>query len=59
MHSGACVGDMIESLHTEANKIKVPRLHQFVNAGLESDEFTECLHRLFDLRESYIESDYI
>ncbi|KAF2899962.1 hypothetical protein ILUMI_06229 [Ignelater luminosus] len=59
IHSGACVGDMIESLHTEANKIKVPRFHQFVNAGLESDEFSECLHKLFDLRECYVESDYI
>lgn len=53
LHSGSGLGDMLESLHTEARKIKFARFQAFRTAGLEADEFSEALDRLFDLRECY------
>lgn len=57
LHCGEDVGEMIESLHTESNKIKMARLQQF--RDLERDDFSECLDRMFDLRECYQEKYYI
>lgn len=53
LHSCSSIGDMIESLHTETSRIKFRRFHQFTNAGLDSDELSDCLDKLFELRECY------
>ena len=44
---------MLESLHTEARKLKISRFHQF---KIEKDEYEECLDSIFELRENYEDS---
>ncbi|CAH1981359.1 unnamed protein product [Acanthoscelides obtectus] len=60
LHNCSEIGDMLESLHTETRRIRIPRLHQFTNegGGLERDDFEECLDNLFALRENY-EDNYV
>ncbi|XP_017781412.1 PREDICTED: protein misato [Nicrophorus vespilloides] len=53
LHSGSEIGNMIESLHTAMNNIKIARFQQYASAGLEKDEYNECLAKLFDFRELY------
>lgn len=53
LHSGSPIGNMLESLHTESSKIKYKRFHQFIDSGLDADEFSECLDKLFEIRECY------
>lgn len=52
-HSGTEIGLMLESLHTEARKLKIARFHQFT---IEHDEYEECLDDMFSLRENYEDS---
>ncbi|KAJ8925913.1 hypothetical protein NQ315_009765 [Exocentrus adspersus] len=59
LHSGSGVGDMLESLYTEARRIKYPRFHQFINAGIDKDEYEACLESLLTLRENYMDNYYI
>ncbi|KAI4466956.1 mitochondrial distribution regulator misato [Holotrichia oblita] len=56
LHSCNEISATIESLHTEAKKIKVERLPQFTSTGLEKDEYKECLEKLLDLKECYEEN---
>lgn len=56
LHNESEMGEMLESLHTEARKLKIGRFHQFVNSGIGRDEFEECLDNLFTLRENYEDS---
>lgn len=55
LHSSNSVGTMLESLHLEASKLRLQRLHQFRNSGLEEDEFKECMNHLLERRECYNE----
>lgn len=55
LHSSNSVGTMLESLHLEASKLRLQRLHQFQNSGLEEDEFKECMNHLLERRECYNE----
>uniref|UniRef100_A0A7G3ART7 Putative member of tubulin/ftsz family n=1 Tax=Lutzomyia longipalpis TaxID=7200 RepID=A0A7G3ART7_LUTLO len=43
----------IDSLHVEAEKVKLGKLCRFRETGLESDEYTEVLHKLLDFRDLY------
>ncbi|KAI4466905.1 mitochondrial distribution regulator misato [Holotrichia oblita] len=56
LHSCNEISATIESLHTEAKKIKVERFPQFTSTGLEKDEYKECLEKLLDLKECYEEN---
>lgn len=58
MHSGSEIGDMLESLHTEARKIKIAKFNQFSSGGIDKDDYEECLDNLFTLRENY-EDNYL
>lgn len=55
-HTGTQVGDMLENVHRETTRIKISRYHQFLNSGLETDEYKESMNRLLDLRECYEDS---
>ncbi|PSN51241.1 Protein misato [Blattella germanica] len=55
IHSCRSTGDMLDSLHKEVSRLQLKRFHQFKNAGLEEDEYRDCLHQLADLRECYSE----
>ncbi|KAK5649088.1 hypothetical protein RI129_003980 [Pyrocoelia pectoralis] len=53
LHSGLEVGTMLESLHTEAKRIKHPHKQQFITEGLEELELSESLNKLLELKECY------
>ncbi|KAJ8968267.1 hypothetical protein NQ317_008897 [Molorchus minor] len=59
LHNGSFVGDMLESLLTEAKRIKLGKMHPFTTEGLESDEIHECLNSLHTLRENYTEDCFL
>lgn len=50
------LADTIESLHREANRIKIQKIHRFRETGLEADEYTECLEKLLDFKDNYEDS---
>lgn len=56
LHSDSNIGDMLESLHSAARRIRIEKLHRFKECGLEQDDYKECLDRLFDFRECYEDS---
>lgn len=56
LHTGSEIAVTVESLHTEAAKIKYQRFHQF--HGLETDDFKEALEKLLELKECY-QDEYI
>ncbi|KAK4884183.1 hypothetical protein RN001_000454 [Aquatica leii] len=58
LHSGSCIGDMIESLHSETKKIKKLDVGQFSKTGIEMQEISDCFDRLLDLTECY-EDNYL
>ncbi|KAH1014571.1 protein misato [Dendroctonus ponderosae] len=53
LHSGSEIGQMFESLHTEAKKLKIARFNQFT---LEADEYEDALNSVMTLRENYEDS---
>lgn len=53
LHSGTEIGQMFESLHTEARKLKIARFNQFT---LEADEYEDALNSVLALRENYEDS---
>ncbi|XP_071447231.1 protein misato homolog 1 [Hetaerina americana] len=55
LHSCRSVGTMLESLHSEAARLRINKLHGFGEAGLEEDEYKECIAQLADFRECYHE----
>nr|CAD7435366.1 unnamed protein product [Timema monikensis] len=55
LHSSSSVGTMLESLHFQSNRLHFKKFHHFGSAGLEEDEYTECLDQLLQLRECYYE----
>ncbi|KAF5300867.1 hypothetical protein FQR65_LT09029 [Abscondita terminalis] len=56
LHSGTCIGDMIESLYKETKRIKRPELNQFVKTGLEMQEMSDCFERLLAFSECYADN---
>ncbi|GAB0095808.1 Protein misato [Sergentomyia squamirostris] len=46
-------GETIDSLHRVAERVKLAKLPRFRETGLESDEYTETLHKLLDFRDLY------
>ncbi|XP_059618838.1 protein misato [Phlebotomus argentipes] len=43
----------IDSLHAEAEKVKLSKVCRFRETGLEADEYGEVLHKLLDFRDLY------
>lgn len=58
LHTSSAIAPVLETLHTEASKIKYQRLHSFKSAGLETDDLKETLEKLLELKDCY-EDDYI
>jgi hypothetical protein len=58
LHNGKFVGNMFEVLSKELEKIKYKRFHQFVNEGIENDQFKECFDHILDLKDCY-EDNYL
>lgn len=47
------ISDIIESLHREAKRIKVMKIHRFKETGLEEDEMIEILEKLLEFKDNY------
>lgn len=43
----------IESLHREAKRIKIARIHRFKETGLEPDEYEETLEKILEFQDNY------
>lgn len=47
------LADTIDSLHREAKRIKLPKIHRFKETGLEADDMAEVLEKLLDFKDNY------
>lgn len=47
------LSDTIETLHREAKRIKVPKIHRFKETGLEVDDMAEVLEKLLEFKDNY------
>ncbi|KAG4074450.1 hypothetical protein HA402_015739 [Bradysia odoriphaga] len=47
------LSDTIESLHREAKRIKILKIHRFKETGLEEDEMVEILEKLLEFKDNY------
>lgn len=47
------IGETLETLHREAKRIKIARIHRFKESGLEVDEFEEILENLLLFKDNY------
>lgn len=51
-----CSNDLastIDTLHREAKRIKIQKIHRFKETGFEADEYTDALEKLMEFRENY------
>ncbi|XP_013111049.2 protein misato [Stomoxys calcitrans] len=53
IQSSSELGDTLETLHREAKRIKIAKLHRFKAAGLEDDDFAEVLESLLLFKDNY------
>lgn len=47
------LSETLESLHREAKRIKVARIHRFKETGLETDEYEEALEKILEFKDNY------
>ncbi|XP_055911240.1 protein misato [Eupeodes corollae] len=47
------IADTLETLHREAKRVKITKLHRFLNAGLEQDDYGEALESLLLFKDNY------
>lgn len=47
------LADTLETLHREAKRIKVARIHRFKETGLEPDEYEETLEKILEFKDNY------
>lgn len=47
------LAETLESLHREAKRIKIARIHRFVESGLEPDEYEETLEKIVEFKDNY------
>lgn len=52
-HNGNFIGDMLEKLHREVNRIKFSKLHKFSVEGFETTEWKESMDRLAAFKDNY------
>jgi len=50
-------GEHCSSLEKRAAKVNLNKFHRFMEAGLEEDDYKECLETLAELADCYTESD--
>lgn len=56
MAAAQCSNDLahtIETLHREASRIKIKKIHRFQETGFEADDYVDVLERLMEFRENY------
>lgn len=49
--------ETLESLHREAKRIKIARIHRFKESGMEQDEYEETLEKIAKFKDNY-EDDF-
>lgn len=47
------ISDTLETLHREAKRVKIAKLHRFLDAGLENDDYDEALESLLLFKDNY------
>lgn len=47
------IADTLETLHREAKRIKIAKVHCFKENGLEVDEYEEALEKLLEFKDNY------
>lgn len=47
------LANTIESLHREANRIKIVKINRFKETGFEADDYPEILNSLLDFKDNY------
>lgn len=47
------LAETLESLHREAKRIKIARIHRFKETGLEPDEYEETLEKILQFKDNY------
>lgn len=53
VQSSSELGDTLETLHREAKRIKIAKLHRFKAAGLEDDDYAELLENILTFKDNY------
>ncbi|XP_055842836.1 protein misato [Episyrphus balteatus] len=47
------IADTLETLHREASRVKIAKLHRFVDSGFEVDDYGEALESLLLFKDNY------
>lgn len=47
------LADTLETLHRDAERVKIAKLPRFTSTGLETDEYKETLEKLLDFKDIY------
>lgn len=47
------IADTLETLHREAERIKIKKIHRFRETGFEEDEYEEMLENLLQFKDNY------
>ncbi|XP_017476118.1 PREDICTED: protein misato isoform X1 [Rhagoletis zephyria] len=53
VQSSSELGETLETLHREAKRVKIAKLHRYKAAGLEQDEYAEALEQLLLFKDNY------
>ncbi|XP_067636109.1 protein misato [Eurosta solidaginis] len=53
VQSSSELGDTLETLHREAKRVKIAKLHRFKTAGLEEDDYVDALEQLLLFKDNY------
>lgn len=53
IQSSSELGDTLETLHREAKRVKIAKLHRYKAAGLEDDDYADVLESLLLFKDNY------
>lgn len=53
VQSSSELGDTLETLHREAKRVKIAKLHRYKAAGLEEDDYVDALEQLLLFKDNY------
>ncbi|XP_077989542.1 protein misato homolog 1-like [Glandiceps talaboti] len=53
LQSTSCMQNLLNSLYKEGKKLNIKKFHQYLDSGLEVDDYTESLCNLQELSECY------
>ncbi|XP_054729635.1 protein misato [Anastrepha obliqua] len=51
--SSSELGDTLETLHREAKRVKIAKLHRYKAAGMEEDDYVDALEQLLLFKDNY------